>query len=127
MVPCDKSNYDAKLLQMRGALTEHRLQLLPDSVLHAELAILQPDKKLMERSQQIRPRSGQDDHCFDALRYLFNGVYVTDISYPERPLSQIEANEKRMKDDFEARSKALQERLIAESMRKRNRFAGRGW
>lgn len=90
--PCDKSDYDGKLSQMRGALLESRLQILEGSELREELRSLAPDPKELLKGQ-TRPKPGQDDHCFDALRYLFNGVYREYYESPEPPMTPQELRE----------------------------------
>lgn len=93
VLPCDKSEYDAKLSQMKGAIIEDRLKVLDHGPLREELMMLSPDPRRL-LAGEFRPRPGQPDHCFDAFRYLFNGVYLSHIRSPEPPLSPQKARER---------------------------------
>lgn len=90
--PCDKSDYDGKLSQMRGALLERRLIVLESSPLREELRSLAPDPKELLKGL-TRPKGGQEDHCFDALRYLFNGIYREYYEAPEPPMTPLQTRE----------------------------------
>lgn len=116
VVRCDKSDYDGKLSQMRGALLEGRLQVLRDSPLREELRSLAPDPKLLLQGQ-TRPKPGQEDHCFDALRYLFNGAWGQYMEAPEPPMTPDQARQREVED--------IQRRRTEEA--RMNQAGGRGF
>lgn len=89
---CDKTDYDIKLSQMRGALLEGRLLVADQGSLRDELRTLAPCPKALSKGE-FRPKPGQPDHLFDGLRYLFNGAYKEFIMTPDAPLDQHVARE----------------------------------
>lgn len=97
IVGCDKTDYDIKLSQMKGALIESKLLLLDGSLLREQLRTLAPCPKELAKGN-FRPKPGQPDHCFDAARYLWNGVYSEYIQAPEAPLDPAEARQREIMD-----------------------------
>jgi hypothetical protein len=97
VVGCDKGAYDFRLIEMRTMLRCGRLLIEQGSELHEELRTLAPDPTML-RKRMYRPRPGMKDHCFDALRYLFNGVHTNYLLRPEPPMSpaQREVEEARL-------------------------------
>ncbi len=92
IIGCDKGDYDFRLQEMRTMVHIGRLQLIANGALCTELKTLVPDPKLLLKGQ-TRPKAGQPDHCFDALRYVWNGIHSNYIMTPEAPLSPIEQRE----------------------------------
>jgi hypothetical protein len=86
VVGCDKGAYDFRLIEMRTMLRCGRLLIEEGSELREELRTLAPDPTML-RKRMYRPRPGMPDHCFDALRYLFNGVHTNYLLRPEPPMT----------------------------------------
>lgn len=93
VVPCDKGAYDFRLVEMRTMLRCGRLLIDEGSELREELRTLAPDPAML-RKRMCRPRAGMPDHCFDALRYLFNGLHSNYLLRPEPPLNPVQARER---------------------------------
>ena len=79
--------------ERESALKNGLIKILKGSELYKELLQLvrDPNELLKKR---IRAKPGQDDHCFDAWRYLFRMVRTNHIKLPNRPLT---TNEEKMK------------------------------
>lgn len=71
---------------MRGKARMGRLKVLRGSLLHEELETLVPDPKAARR-KRLEPLPGSEDHCFDAFRYVYRGVFPEFIRAPEPPMS----------------------------------------
>jgi hypothetical protein len=77
---------------MRAKARVGRFQVLRDSTLHEELKTLVPDPaKLRQRKLESPP--GAEDHCWDASRYLYRGVFSEQVRTPEPPMTDVERRE----------------------------------
>jgi hypothetical protein len=93
---------------MRAKVRSGRFQVLRDSRLHGELMTLHPDPTKFRRGQLESP-PGAEDHCWDASRYLYRGVFSEWVNSPEAPMTS------------EERQRSEVERIKREAMRPRNR------
>ena len=108
IVGCDKTDYDIKLSQMKGGLMEGKLQILDNSLLRDQLRTLAPCPKELTKGN-FRPKPGQPDHSFDALRYIWNGVYTEYIKAPQAPEDPMSAREREITEAAQRAAKLQQE------------------
>lgn len=86
---------------MRAKARLGRYQVLRGSPLHEELKVLRPDPAQLRRKRLESP-PGSEDHCWDASRYLYRGVFSEFIRAPEDPMTPDEreaAEAARRKDE----------------------------
>lgn len=89
VVAAEKMRGHAKefyIQEMRAHMATGRLQVRRGSPLHDELKVLSPDPALL-KARRIAARAGLDDHCYDALRYVFKNITTNHVSAPEPPMT----------------------------------------
>lgn len=69
---------------MRAKARSGRFRVLRGSPLHVELQTLVPDPTQLRRRRLEAP-PGAEDHCWDAARYLYRGVFSEFPHAPEAP------------------------------------------
>lgn len=82
-------NKEFWIMKMRAAYRDGHLKLIENGPLHTELRTLSPDPDEWRR-KRITPRSGQEDHCYDALRYWFRGTWSEHVRTPSPPMTEME-------------------------------------
>lgn len=86
VVGVEKHNKVTWIQDMRAKSRLGRFQLLRDSPLHEELKVLAPDPAKL-RLKQLESPPGAEDHCWDASRYLYRGVFSEAVNTPEPPMT----------------------------------------
>ncbi len=109
IVGAEKHDKVTWILDMRAKARTGRFQVLRDSALHDELKTLSPDPmKLRKRMLESPP--GAEDHCWDASRYLYRGVFTEQVRQPEPPLTdEARAVQQRRQAMEEAQRRARQQ------------------
>lgn len=92
IVGAEKHDKVTWIQDMRAKARRGRLQVLSGSKLHDELRVLRPDPDKLKRRMLESP-PGAEDHCWDASRYLYRGVFSEQVLAPEPPLSPAQARE----------------------------------
>lgn len=102
VVAVEKHNKATWIRHMQAKARLGQFQVLRDSELHEELKTLSPDQTKL-RQKKLESPPGAEDHCWDAGRYLFRGVYESEVIHaPQAPQSDMERREaevERWKDD----------------------------
>jgi hypothetical protein len=81
-------------MERRSALRQGSMQVLRDSLLRRQLESIVRDEAEAERGH-IRSAPGQDDHTYDAWRYVFRMVRTNHVPAPEAPLDM---NQRKMRE-----------------------------
>ena len=89
--------------ERRSAINQGTMQFLEGSPLHGQMQTVLRDEIEMDRGH-VRAKPGQDDHCYDAWRYLFRMVRTRHVEAPEPPLDNREAV---LRDVAEIRARSL--------------------
>lgn len=115
VVGAEKHDKVTWINDMRAKARVGRFQVLRDSALHTELRTLAPDPSKLRKGMLESP-PGAEDHCWDASRYLYRGVFSESFRTPAPPSTpeSIEADRRQA-----ARDEAM--RKAREQNRKRRR------
>lgn len=89
VVGAEKHNKATWIQDMRAKARSGRFRVLRDSPLHGELRVLVPDPTQLRRKRLEAP-PGSEDHCWDAARYLYRGVFTEFPHAPEAPMGEAE-------------------------------------
>jgi hypothetical protein len=94
VVAVEKHDKALWIQEMAAHLLDGRLRIRRGGPLHDELLRLSPDpERLLQRKLEPRTGAGGTDHQFDALRYLYRGVWTNEVRSPEPPLTDAQRME----------------------------------